>query len=1054
MKINQTIFTFFVFTLSCCVAFSQSYKIVGSETVDGGSVFSVNLDGTEATRIMDFRSTDGHYPSGQLLELENKMWGMTATGGDFGKGTIYSIRLDGSDYKTIHHFKGTDGSVPVAKLIVANESIWGITGSGGDLGFGTIFKLNKDGSNYTVVHNFDETNGKGPRGLTEVDEELWGVTSSGGTSNGGTIFKIDFTGAFSMIYDFDNSSNGRRPLGSQLTEKNGKLWGTTVLGGDGGAGIIFNIGIDGTGFTKVHDFAYLDENNGTWPYNGLAESDNKLWGMSLLGGKNDWGIIYNINFDGTGFTKILDFDNENGGAPRGSLVAKDNFLYGTTDSGGIKNDGVIFRIEKDGTNFTKIHDFDQALGASPRSLIHSGSELWVITSGGRLNIGAIVKIEEDGSNFSKVHDFGGSVAGNFPRGAILENGSKLWGMTGSGGVNGYGMIFKSDLNGENFSIIHSFNKNDGAYPQGSLVELGGKFWGMTRDGGTNGFGVIFSINIDGTEFTKIHDFDELNGKHPGGSLANVNDQLWGMTSSGGIHEEGVIFRIESDGSGFSKLLDFNGHNGSAPFRNGLTQSGDRVIGTTFSSETGNGVLFSISLNGSDYQNLNNLSAIDNRSDGFHPETTLVLSNNKLWGTMTGGGAFDGGVIFTIGLDGLGYEVVHSFEPSSQGLRPTGKLAVHGGRLWGSTEDGFVFNIKNDGSEFVSHQLPDGIGSATSEIIIVPNVADQTISFDAFPTSTTYGHPETPLLATSSSELNVSFTSSNENTAQVIGNSLKIVGAGTAVISAIQEGNEFFNPAPIVEQTVVVEKANLLTTASNQVKTFGAQNPTLTIAYKGFVNEDDETDLDTAPAITTTATKTSDTGEYPINLTGGADSNYEFELIDGVLTIEKADQSIEFQTISSLDTKTDPVDLIATASSGLSVQFTSSDASIASVQGSILTINSDGQVTVTASQEGDSNFNAASNQSQQLDIILVVGLADTHRIEIFPSPAKKHLNIELKNTLQVSSDIRIVSFSGQVIETFTKEGQSIRLDISELAEGIYFIEVENGNNIERTRFLKK
>jgi len=110
--------------------------------------------------------------------------------------------------------------------------------------------------------------------------------------------------------------------------------------------------------------------------------------------------------DGTGCTKLLDFDGvANGMSPLGSLFSDGSFLYGMTSAGGTHNGlgapngiGVIFRIKPDGTGYTKLHDFENtanADGQSPRgSLISDGTFLYGMTAqGGTNNKGTIFKYQ-------------------------------------------------------------------------------------------------------------------------------------------------------------------------------------------------------------------------------------------------------------------------------------------------------------------------------------------------------------------------------------------------------------------------------------------------------------------------------------------------------------------------------------------------------------------------------------------------------------------------------------------------------------------------------------
>ena len=62
---------------------------------------------------------------------------------------------------------------------------------------------------------------------------------------------------------------------------------------------------DGTGFTKLLDF---DGTNGARAYAGLTPYSGVLYGASYQGGSNDLGTIFKINHDGSGFTKLIDLN--------------------------------------------------------------------------------------------------------------------------------------------------------------------------------------------------------------------------------------------------------------------------------------------------------------------------------------------------------------------------------------------------------------------------------------------------------------------------------------------------------------------------------------------------------------------------------------------------------------------------------------------------------------------------------------------------------------------------------------------------------------------------
>jgi len=91
----------------------------------------------------------------------------------------------------------------------------------------------------------------------------------------------------------------------------------------------------------------------------------------------------------------------------------------------------------------------------------------------------------------------------------------------------------------------------------------------------------------------------------------------------------------------------------------------------------------------------------------------------------------------------------------------------------------------------------------------------------------------------------------------------------------------------VAADLAVTKATITVTADDQTKVYGEANPALTLTYSGFVNGDDNTVIDTDPAVITTADELSGVGSFPIILAGGADNNYLLTRIDGSLSVEKA-----------------------------------------------------------------------------------------------------------------------------------------------------------------------
>ena len=106
------------------------------------------------------------------------------------------------------------------------------------------------------------------------------------------------------------------------------------------------------------------------------------------------------------------------------------------------------------------------------------------------------------------------------------------------------------------------------------------------------------------------------------------------------------------------------------------------------------------------------------------------------------------------------------------------------------------------------------------------------------------------------------------------------GESQQLQATLPESSNFLAATATVEITVT--KAPLTITADDQERGAGFENPELTATYSGFVNGD--TELDSLPSLSTSAEILSPPGNYPINVEGGENSNYEITRIQGTLTI--------------------------------------------------------------------------------------------------------------------------------------------------------------------------
>lgn len=443
-----------------------------------GVIFKMLPDGSGFVKLADNDvGTSNSNPEGDLISVGSTLYGVKSGNGagaaPFYPGTIFKINTDGSGYAKLHYFE-KESVQPSASLFYDGTFLYGTSTGGGLFDYGTIFKIKPDGSGYTKLLDFIDTNGKNPYSTLISDGTfLYGTTLSGGANDQGTIFKIkpDGTG-FNVVFSFSNPSTGIDPYSSLITDGI-YLYGMASNAGGGSSGTIFKVKTDGTGFVVLHDLDYI--NDGGYPRGALFNDGTYLYGMTSQGGADGgWGTIFKIKPDGSGFTKLFDFDNSgSGGNPYGALISDGSFLYGLTTSGGTKNAGTMFKIKTDGTSFTKLLDFADSLGTSPYgSLFSDGTYLYGMTSyGGILQKGTVFRIKPDGTGFLTMYNFDD---GSYAQGDLISDGTSLYGMTMNGGSNsgqfttGDGILFK--ISKTPFVSITSFTPAQGVIGTEVLIE--------------------------------------------------------------------------------------------------------------------------------------------------------------------------------------------------------------------------------------------------------------------------------------------------------------------------------------------------------------------------------------------------------------------------------------------------------------------------------------------------------------------------------------------------------------------------------------------------------
>jgi type IX secretion system substrate protein len=245
-------------------------------------------------------------------------------------------------------------------------------------------------------------------------------------------------------------------------------------------------------------------------------------------------------------------------------------------------------------------------------------------------------------------------------------------------------------------------------------------------------------------------------------------------------------------------------------------------------------------------------------------------------------------------------------------------------------------------------------------------ADQTITFDPIP-SKAVGNPDFTLSATSDFGLPITYTSSDVSVATVSGNTVTIVALGNTTITASQAGNTNVNPAQ-TDQVLSVKSTQTITFDALAAKTYRDANFDLAATASSTLPVTFTSSDATVATISGNTVTIVGAGSTIITAAQAGNNSYLAATnVEQTLTVNKADQTITFDALTDKLTSDAPFNLTATASSGLTVSYASSDATVATVSGSTVTIVGVGTATITASQVGNTNFNAATDVVQTLTV---------------------------------------------------------------------------------------
>jgi len=397
--------------------------------------------------------------------------------------------------KTLHSF-GTvmpDGNMPFGGVVMDSAgNLFGTTETGAGQDGGIVFELSPKGNrwDYKIIYNFCAqgcTGGSGEGLIIDTKGNLYGV-------GGGYVFELSHKHhgwEYKSLYTFcaqPECTDGRTPasalsyageVAGMPYDGKSALFGTTQYGGKtfNQGGVVFELTPGARSswtYQVLYAFCQRDHcGDGSSPEDTvLVAPSGDLFGVTLFGGKDDFGTVFQLSPQGDGswqeqvlhkFCRMKRCGN--GDAPVAGLTMNAaGELFGTTIESNCIGDicpGVVFGLTPQGKKspYSALYSFciqpDCADGQEPFSPL----------------------ILDSSGDFFGSTQFGG-------------------GNDGDGYGDGGGTVFK--LSGSDLQVLYSFcalpHCADGNYPRGSLArDAAGHIFGTTSTGGEDQLGTVFEL---------------------------------------------------------------------------------------------------------------------------------------------------------------------------------------------------------------------------------------------------------------------------------------------------------------------------------------------------------------------------------------------------------------------------------------------------------------------------------------------------------------------------------------------------------------------------------
>ncbi|HWY21908.1 MAG TPA: choice-of-anchor tandem repeat GloVer-containing protein [Candidatus Acidoferrum sp.] len=602
-----------------------------------------------------------------------------------GYGLVFKLSPSSPNWTetTLYTFTGgADGAYPSTTPVFDNAgNLYGTTTNASGGYNGVVYEVSPGSSGWTqkVIHSFRGYPYEGalPRTGLIIDSagNLFGTASGGGTcSSNGTVFELSpssgGTWTAKQLYCFKNGSNdGVIPEGAIAFDSAGNLYGSTLAGGTNGYGIVYQLTPRSSGNWAEHVIKNFSNGiDGSEPIGGvLVDSSGKVYATAFQGAS--LGCQYS-NFNGNGCGTVIQLTPRNGGPWLSTTIS----------------------------HFTST---DSAIPLGSLISDSSGNYYGTASQSGSFGAGEVFRLTRSASGIwtkAVLYDFTGANGdGIYPSGnLVFDKSGNLYGTTQFGGNTDYcsnglpgcGIVYELSPSGSGpwkEKILYTFQVAVGGAPTAGLIfDSAGNLYGTTQQGGQ--------------------------GQCPAGALNNCGMVFELSPAAGGAWTETTLYQFTGGNDGGNPfggvVMDSAGNLfGTAQY------AGSNYLGTAFELSPGTGGVWTFNV-------IHTGGSVN--GDFFYPNSGFVLdSAGNLYGTGQGPtGSFDVGVVYKLSpaVGSWTTTILYAFTGSPDGNNPWGGVTLNSaGNLYGTTwyggksancqfGCGTIFSLAPSGSGWTETQL--------------------------------------------------------------------------------------------------------------------------------------------------------------------------------------------------------------------------------------------------------------------------------------------------------------------------------------------------------------